>query len=785
LRALTSATLVAVAIDLCTPHLGHAEDSHTQAPADAGVTADARPADAPPADVPPADAITASPTTPDISALPPTSTVSSPSTAAGDTGSDTTADASELIEVQGTAPAETGTSASIITRKDIEDLPGGNTQSLTEIALTQPGFTPDTFGPDGIFHIRGGETGVLYMIDGIQLPNGIAGQFTDVLPAALVQRMNLVVGGMPVEYGPSTGGVFDITTRRGSDVPAGEAEIVYGTYNKVEPSAWYSQAFGKLNVFAAGSYLSSDRGLDPPALTPILHDAERAGNAIARVNYDATDNDRIEIVTRYSQQFFQIPIDPTLLPLSDGPPGATRGSDSYGNAPAQFVPYDSDPTEAERDFLITAAYTHMFANGNLLVAPYFRYFSSNLECDPVHSLGATADPGSTCSNIDHDLYHEGANVTYAWNAGTSQRWKVGVIVDDSQSKDGYTQFTRDDASPQGGPNPALTVTGTDSLNIVSGGAYAQDEIRVGALTLLPGVRADFQDAMFQDTSQPNLMLASPSPRLGAQYALDSEFTLHGFAGYLWLPPNAVDASVAARLLVPGLEGQPIPIDVKAETDEDAELGLRYKRPRFDADLTAYGRLSQNTIDVTNVGETNLIVDYNYTRGRAYGAELSMHGVATSYLRGFANVSWDVAQGQGINSEQYLFTSQEVAYTGWQILDHVQAYTVNAGFDLHDGEDSHLAVTYQYGSGLRTGPDNNETVPGHSVWNVTLRHRFAFSVHPEIAIDVFNVFDEAYAIRIGNGFVGSAYGALREVDLRLTVPFGPRAAVMSRSPYESY
>jgi outer membrane receptor for ferric coprogen and ferric-rhodotorulic acid len=87
--------------------------------------------------------------------------------------------------------------------------------------------------------------------------------------------------------------------------------------------------------------------------------------------------------------------------------------------------------------------------------------------------------------------------------------------------------------------------------------------------------------------------------------------------------------------------------------------------------------------------------------------------------------------------------------------------------------------------LRTGPDNNETVPGHSVWNVTLRHRFAFRMRPELAIDVFNVFDEAYAIRIGNGFVGSAYGALREVDLRLTVPFGPRAAVMSRSPYESY
>ena len=402
----------------------------------------------------------------------------------------------------------------------------------------------------------------------------------------------------------------------------------------------------------------------------------------------------------------------------------------------------------------------------------------------MHSLGPTADPGSTCSNVDHDLFHEGLNATYAWNTGSAQHWKAGILFDDSQSRDDYTQFTRDDALPAGGPNPALTIAGRDNVAIVSGGAYAQDEIRTGALTLLPGVRADFQDASFQNTSQPNLVLASPSVRLGASYALSDTVTLHGFAGYLWLPPNAVDASVAASLLVSGLEGQPIPIDVKAETDEDAELGVRYQvSGRLDADLTAYGRLSQNTIDVTNVGSTNVIVDYNYTRGRAYGAELSTHATATSYLRGFANLSWDVAQGQGINSEQYLFTPAEVAYPGWQILDHVQKWTANAGVELHDSDRSHLDVSFQYGSGLRTGPDNNETVPGHTVWNLTLRHRFDFRWQPEVAIDVFNVFDTAYAIRIGNGFVGSAYGALREVDLRLMIPLGARPA-SARSPYAS-
>ena len=189
-------------------------------------------------------------------------------------------------------------------------------------------------------------------------------------------------------------------------------------------------------------------------------------------------------------------------------------------------------------------------------------------------------------------------------------------------------------------------------------------------------------------------------------------------------------------------------------------------------VTAYGRLSQDQLDVLTVGSTNLFEDYNYTRGRAVGAELSLRATPCRYLRGFGNGSWNVAQGQGIDSAGYLFTQAQRTYSGWQILDHVQTWTANAGLDLHDAsESSHLAVLFQYGSGLRTGANNNQTVPDHSTWNFTLRHRFDFPLRPEVAVDVLNAFDAVYAIRIANGFVGSAYGALRQVDVRVMVPFG--------------
>ena len=102
-----------------------------------------------------------------------------------------------------------------------------------------------------------------------------------------------------------------------------------------------------------------------------------------------------------------------------------------------------------------------------------------------------------------------------------------------------------------------------------------------------------------------------------------------------------------------------------------------------------------------------------------------------------------------------------------------SWTVNSGLDLHDpGGATHLSGLFNYGSGMRTGFDNTSKVPAHSTLDLTLRHRFdvMWHLHPEVAVDVFNVFDEVYASRLGNGYVGSAYGALRHGDVRLTVPF---------------
>jgi outer membrane receptor for ferric coprogen and ferric-rhodotorulic acid len=117
----------------------------------------------------------------------------------------------------------------------------------------------------------------------------------------------------------------------------------------------------------------------------------------------------------------------------------------------------------------------------------------------------------------------------------------------------------------------------------------------------------------------------------------------------------------------------------------------------------------------------------------------------------------------------LFTPEELADHSWQQLDHAQTWTANGGATIRDHRFTATALA-QYGSGLRTGPSNNEHVPGHVVVDVSTQYTFETSGYPfRLGVDIINLFDDHYAYRIANGFVGSSYGAPRSVYLTLSLP----------------
>ena len=217
----------------------------------------------------------------------------------------------------------------------------------------------------------------------------------------------------------------------------------------------------------------------------------------------------------------------------------------------------------------------------------------------------------------------------------------------------------------------------------------------------------------------------------------------------------------------------VPYDLKPETDFYAETGIT-ARPidELKTGLTAWGRYAYNQLDDTAIGSTSLLSNYNFERGRAGGIEGDVEVRVGPWLSGFANGSLGTAEGKGISSARYLFTADEVANQAWQQLDHAQTWTANAGTTVRDGRFS-ITGLMQYGSGLRTGADNTEHVPGHVHVDTSTAYTFVTHDYPvRVGVDVVNVFNEHYAYRIANGFVGSSYGPPRTVYMSISIPLAP-------------
>ncbi len=511
-----------------------------------------------------------------------------------------------------------GSSAETMPRDQIEALPGGDTQPVTNLVAMQPGVHMDSFGSN--LHIRGNDGALLYVLDGIPLVSpsvGTVGQLLNTIPTRFIQNLEIYTGGFPVEYSYSLGGVADIRTRRATDTPTGELQLTYGTYNETDLAANYSQTFfGKLGVVASANFMSTDRGLDTPDAIGVLNDNRTGGNGFAKLTYDLDGQNRLEAFATYEEDKFHIPIDPTMLPLSDAPPGAVRGNDAYGDPPPQFVPYNAQPTDFERTVFASRSILHSLGDVRrpaLAVRP--RGSLRELVRRAVRS-GRLSIRRSSCSDFIRENFHFGllGKVTWSWLPGNS--WKAGIQVDQAHSSLGLMDYTRDDASPTGGIDSSMTIIGGDSVSTTTAGVYIEDRIEAGKFTFLPGLRFDLQNTTYGDNSDVgNVFLAGPSGRLGASYAPVDWAVIHAFAGYLWEAPTNFDAPVIAPLVgvpnpgVATLNAQhPLPA-----TTWSGELGITFHPVhKLSLGVTGWGRLMRNWLDHQNIGNTPLWVAFSNT-----------------------------------------------------------------------------------------------------------------------------------------------------------------------------
>ena len=196
-----------------------------------------------------------------------------------------------------------------LSRQEIQALPQGDNAPLDKVLLQTPGVYQDSAINGGI-HIRDEHGNVQYRINGIQLPDGVAG-FGQVLETSLIGNVAVVTGALPAQYGLRTAGVVDIQTRTGTAVPSGELGIYGGSHGTINSNIQYGGVSGNTQYFFTGRWLENGLGIEnPTSSVNAIHDETQQEKFFSYVSTVLPNNARWTMITGAAVGHYQIPNNP-------------------------------------------------------------------------------------------------------------------------------------------------------------------------------------------------------------------------------------------------------------------------------------------------------------------------------------------------------------------------------------------------------------------------------------------------------------------------------------------
>jgi len=187
-------------------------------------------------------------------------------------------------------------------------------------------------------------------------------------------------------------------------------------------------------------------------------------------------------------------------------------------------------------------------------------------------------------------------------------------------------------------------------------------------------------------------------------------------------------------------------------------------------LNAYYKDATNMLDDAQLPGSSVAQPYNKAVGYAWGIEFQAKGQFTDDLTHFVTYTHSIAKGKGTSGG--IFALSSPPSDTYQFLDHCQTDTANAGVTWRK-YGFWTTVQGLFGSGLRTGPDNNISLPSHFTFNATVGYEWKgpeWYKNVKVYGDVLNIFDNAYPITIANGYNGSHYAAGRQYFIHLVKEF---------------
>ncbi len=532
-------------------------------------------------------------------------------------------------------------------RKALATIPQAGDAPLNQVLLQAPGVAQDSYGQ---IHVRGDHDEVQYRLDGVELPEGLS-VFGQTLETHFADSMSLITGALPAQYGFLQAGVVDINTKSGETDPGGEISMEGGSRGYLEPTFSYGGTSGRLSYYFTGDYLKNPVGIENTtgSANP-LHDTSIQYHDMAHLDYILNPTTRISLIVGISNEEFQIPDNPgqSTYTLANGQGLDVKGITSYNS---------SDLNEYQReitDFGILSLQKH-YDTVDLQISGYTRYSSLNYTPDPIGDLLYTG----IAQTADRSIWSNGVQSDGSWRINATHTLRGGF-----QFEVDFTNVTTDSSVIP--LNADGTQASTTPINIYQGsqttgtlyGFYLQDEWKI-----LPRVTINYGarfDGVNEYTSATQF-----SPRVNVVWKPTDTTTLHaGYSRYFTPPPFELvgTSSVAAFAGTTGAAPSTQDSTVKPERDNYYDVGVtQILSPGLQVGLDAYYKQATDLIDEGQFGAPNILTAFNYNQGEDHGVELT-----ASYDRGpwsvYGNLAYSRAIGKGIETAQFNFTPQVLAYS---------------------------------------------------------------------------------------------------------------------------
>jgi outer membrane receptor protein involved in Fe transport len=666
-------------------------------------------------------------------------------------------------------------------RSSIQTSPVNN--SLDRLLETLPGVIQFSYNEPVIngFH------GVTYNIDGAPLPLATTSNFAEIIDPKLIDSIEVLTGAIPAEYGGDRiGGVVNIISSRPTDIPQGTYGLVTGGFGD------QGQGIGSLDIesrtgssefYLSANAYTTDRGLDAPTYQAV-NDASSSSDQFFR--FATQLSPRSTLAFDYSNQFsqFEIPIN-TQAGFTLDPVVAAPGTND---------------TQLEYERFANLNFTQVSQDGNgvFQVIPWWRSTRIDYNGDlPLDVLAIEPNfpicPPSCAPTVHLVGLNQGTYASYVglnvsdFRATKKHAWKVGIDTD-RESATAYQEFacyyvgcksSGQVATPY---YPAYTTPQGQAGSQV--GIYAEDRWEMSPNILWSyGLRYDASTGYVGGNQI--------SPRIGVSIWDGGKNVAHVYYGRFYAAPLLEDVRQACVLLqaVQACSSTHPVYDLKPESDAYDEIGVVHTfNPRFTGSLNLFQKSSVNILDTTQLFNTPIFAVYNNSIGINHGLEIRLLDSELTGDQWFLTGTISGSYAACISGSEFLFPpNTNLPYVPCvaqlSLEDHSQTIDSTAGYTHRFGDSHKLWYTTlqaNYGSGFPVQfQDANVslsgTLPAHTTFDFSLGRELTPGRPGEdqglgLSLQVLNVLNHQYVIKVANGFNTTQIANGRSFLLRFTAPF---------------